>query len=84
MKRTHAENVPHKLTETEFWTRFFQSHYFHRDRINLGGNKEIFAACAKHDEQGTVTGEDYTPENAIAIFYGVIKQNENDKFYSDM
>ena len=51
VKKKHAENVPHNLSESEFWTRFFQSHYFHRDRINFG-HKEIFAECAKHDEQG--------------------------------
>ncbi len=50
VKRKHAENVPDKLSESEFWTRFFQSHYFHRDRITLG-SKEIFAECAKQDEQ---------------------------------
>lgn len=50
VKRKHQENVPHKMSESDFWTKFFQSHYFHRDRINAG-NKDLFTECAKIDDQ---------------------------------
>ena len=53
VKKKHAEYVPHELTESEFWTRFFQSHYFHRDRTVLA-TKDIFTDCAKNDEKGLV------------------------------
>ena len=31
MKRRHLENVPYKMTEEEFWTKFFQSQLLHQD-----------------------------------------------------
>ncbi|XP_062130385.1 general transcription factor IIH subunit 1 [Drosophila sulfurigaster albostrigata] len=50
VKRKHMENVPAKMPENEFWTKFFQSHYFHRDRLTAG-TKDIFTECGKIDDQ---------------------------------
>ncbi|XP_037716883.1 general transcription factor IIH subunit 1 [Drosophila subpulchrella] len=50
VKRKHFENVPSKMPESEFWTKFFQSHYFHRDRLTAG-TKDIFTECGKIDDQ---------------------------------
>lgn len=49
VKRKHSEAVPAKLSESEFWSKFFQSHYFHRDRITAG-LKDIFVECGKIDD----------------------------------
>ncbi|XP_055304699.1 general transcription factor IIH subunit 1 [Sitodiplosis mosellana] len=50
VKKKHIEYVPAKMSESEFWTKFFQSHYFHRDRI-MGGTKDIFTECGKIDDK---------------------------------
>jgi transcription initiation factor TFIIH subunit 1 len=49
VKKKHVECVPNKLSESEFWTKFFQSHYFHRDRITTG-IKDVFVECGKIDD----------------------------------
>lgn len=51
VKQKHLECVPAKMTESDFWTKFFHSHYFHRDRLNMD-RKDLFTECAKQDEQG--------------------------------
>lgn len=44
--KKHQELVPTKMSETEFWNKFFQSRYFNRDRT-----KDLFSDCAKSDEK---------------------------------
>ncbi|CAH1159331.1 unnamed protein product [Phaedon cochleariae] len=50
VKKKYIDNVPSKLTESQFWTKFFQSHYFHRDR-KYAESKDIFTECGKIDDQ---------------------------------
>ncbi|XP_018579408.1 general transcription factor IIH subunit 1, partial [Anoplophora glabripennis] len=50
VKKKYTDNVPSKLTESQFWTKFFQSHYFHRDR-KYAESKDIFTECGKLDDQ---------------------------------
>ncbi|KAH9643959.1 hypothetical protein HF086_004220 [Spodoptera exigua] len=33
VRKKHVDYVPNKMTEAEFWTKFFQSHYFHRKSV---------------------------------------------------
>ena len=40
VRKKHAEMVPQKLKEEQFWTQFFQSQYFHQDSKN-----EQFVDC---------------------------------------
>lgn len=44
--KKHQEQVPAKMSEQEFWNKFFQSRYFNRDR-----GKDMFTDCAKSDEK---------------------------------
>lgn len=50
VKKKFVEHVPAKLTEAQFWTKFFQSHYFHRDRKYME-SKDVFTECGKLDDQ---------------------------------
>ncbi|XP_023016096.1 transcription factor B1 [Leptinotarsa decemlineata] len=50
VKKKYIDNVPSKLSESQFWTKFFQSHYFHRDR-KYAESKDIFTECGKIDDQ---------------------------------
>lgn len=73
VKRKYAEYVPAKLKESEFWTKFFQSHYFHRDRI-VSGTKDIFNECGKIDDQ---TLKKAVAQNAGDVLLDVSKFEDN-------
>jgi transcription initiation factor TFIIH subunit 1 len=49
VRKKHVECVPAQMTESAFWTKFFQSHYFHRDRLPV--LKDLFSDCAKSDDR---------------------------------
>ncbi|XP_065647449.1 general transcription factor IIH subunit 1 isoform X1 [Hydra vulgaris] len=53
VKKKYVASVPDEMSEKEFWTEFFQSQHFHRDRIpkNNQSNKDTFGELAKKDEQ---------------------------------
>nr|CDS27188.1 general transcription factor iih subunit 1 [Hymenolepis microstoma] len=50
VRQRHKELVPDKLTEPEFWNKFFQSHYYHRDRAVMNKD-DIFNDCDEVDEK---------------------------------
>ncbi|KAI1733133.1 tRNA synthetase class II core domain (G, h, p, S and t) domain-containing protein [Ditylenchus destructor] len=51
VERKHLELVPHEMNDQEFWTKFFQSHYFHRERSAEVNPNDPFADCVKMDEK---------------------------------
>lgn len=51
IKRKHQDTVPSKMDEKEFWTKFFQSQYFHRDRSTNKSDKDVFSTLAQEEEE---------------------------------
>ena len=43
VKRKHAEMVPQKMKEEEFWTQFFQSHFFHHESGASGSSMDFLS-----------------------------------------
>uniref|UniRef100_A0A0N5APV7 BSD domain-containing protein n=1 Tax=Syphacia muris TaxID=451379 RepID=A0A0N5APV7_9BILA len=52
VERKHLELVPHEMTEQQFWSKFFQSHYFHRERAINPSLSDPFSDCVKTDDAG--------------------------------
>ncbi|CAD5119382.1 DgyrCDS7996 [Dimorphilus gyrociliatus] len=47
--KKYMENVPTVMKEEEFWHKFFQSYYFHKERLDI--RKDFFSDCSKNDEE---------------------------------
>lgn len=51
VQRKYESSVPHEMSEKDFWTDFFRSRHFHRDRYaSSKGTKDLFGECAEKDE----------------------------------
>jgi transcription initiation factor TFIIH subunit 1 len=62
--RAYKDNVPDKISEKEFWTKYFSSQYFYRKRLGAASgssmvkgkaadeNKDLFDQYASIDEDG--------------------------------
>ena len=52
VKAKHADLVPDKMREEEFWIQFFQSQRFHRD---VGAkSKNLLTSCLAEEERGVL------------------------------
>ena len=52
VQKAYLEHVPVKMTEMEFWTAYFQSKYFHRNRVGAvreSGKGDIFEKYMEMD-----------------------------------
>uniref|UniRef100_A0A7E4V4S6 BSD domain-containing protein n=1 Tax=Panagrellus redivivus TaxID=6233 RepID=A0A7E4V4S6_PANRE len=50
VERKYIENVPHNMSAEDFWSKFFQSHYFNRDRIPDYDKNNPFKGTLDEDE----------------------------------
>uniref|UniRef100_A0A1I7TVN5 BSD domain-containing protein n=1 Tax=Caenorhabditis tropicalis TaxID=1561998 RepID=A0A1I7TVN5_9PELO len=51
VQKKNLELVPHEMSEETFWKKFFQSHYFHRERDVLPNPNDPFAECVRDDDE---------------------------------
>uniref|UniRef100_A0A2P2I1J3 General transcription factor IIH subunit 1-like n=1 Tax=Hirondellea gigas TaxID=1518452 RepID=A0A2P2I1J3_9CRUS len=49
VKKKHDDYVPSRMTESDFWTRFFQSHYYSAHTTSR--TEDVFFECAKYDDK---------------------------------
>ena len=47
--QVYEEHVPHKISEKEFWERYFQSNYFHRTREQNTSSKQLLGRVTRGD-----------------------------------
>ncbi|KAJ1929606.1 RNA polymerase II transcription factor B subunit 1 [Tieghemiomyces parasiticus] len=54
VEQAFRDNVPHNMSEEDFWKRFFASKIFHRNRAaatNEGATDEVFDQCLEEEER---------------------------------
>ncbi|XP_050441837.1 general transcription factor IIH subunit 1 [Adelges cooleyi] len=79
VRQKHIEHVPHQLTESEFWQKFLESHYFHKDRITSGTTKDLFNDCAKLDDNLFKNEIKDLSQNGVDCYVGLIEDDGSEE-----
>ncbi|KAJ1680415.1 RNA polymerase II transcription factor B subunit 1 [Spiromyces aspiralis] len=84
VKRAYIENVPHKVTEKQFWKRFFASRFFNRNRSATVAMKAeqdpIFDKCIEEEDASLESVSDINPKTLFRLLD--LTQNEADGYQS--
>ncbi|KAL6046693.1 General transcription factor IIH subunit putative, variant 2 [Balamuthia mandrillaris] len=72
VKKAYEEWVPDKLSETEFWTKYFQSQYFHKSRG--GGSSSASASSSASGRPKEVM--DSSVYSADEVFAGCAEEDD--------
>jgi hypothetical protein len=88
VKRAYAAKVPHELSETEFWTQYYQSEYFTRDKgvkQNVNSNTDdMFSRYEDIKDSNSFNTYTISNNKNDIIKNKKIKLNTNDIIHTDV
>lgn len=70
VEKLYKENVPEKMSERDFWTKYFESLHFHRDNKKTTISTQADEQFAKlATEQNHDTGEDFSGHPLVLFVF---------------
>jgi hypothetical protein len=82
IEKKFMEYVPHQMPEEQFWSKFFESHYFNRDRVPEFKRNDPFTETLEEDE-AHIEAAARKKVGAVRKDKDLLSINDDDGLYSD-